>query len=491
MSGCEKKQATDRSLRIHLPNVKLNLDPQKMEDAYSMAVVTQIYRGLLRYDTAGAVLSDLSESWTEAPDHLSYRFKLKTAKFSDGSPITATNVQMSFARMFLLGASMAADIDYITGSSKFKTTKDLSQFGVKAISSDTVEFRLDRPCAIFLKQIAVADCSILPITDFHQDPNISTAGGFSGPYKIGKNFENGSLEIQKWRTDALDSSLPPEHVTYFTTDKKPIDLALSGQTDTLDHDRVEISEKKNLESKGWATTPSELAGEIFVVLNPQTISEQVRHIMYSSVDPIEPLAVLNRSTFRPAYGLIPFGQQGELSADDVKDLKTPPENKEKIKASIQLDYEKSSDLEEKTAQFLKVKWAKLGIEITLNPLSKGEKLQRLFGKKSQAILARKAMDYPDGFSVLGYFKGNYESNYFFVNDPKIDQALAEVLQTFDSAKRAEKYKAIQRDILKEHTLIPLFFGSDASGLWSDKVKSVPAHPLGYHTLPLESVQMNR
>ena len=105
------------------------------------------------------------------------------------------------------------------------------------------------------------------------------------------------------------------------------------------------------------------------------------------------------------------------------------------------------------------------------------------------MIARKTVDYPDGFSVLGYFKGNYESNYFFVNDPKVDSALAEVLQIFDPRERESKYKEVQKLIMKHWTVIPLLFGSEASGLWSPKVRSLPAHPLGYHMLPIETIEM--
>jgi ABC-type transport system substrate-binding protein len=43
-------------------------DPQKMKDAFSMAVVNQIYRGLLRYNSNSDVLPDLAESWSESAD---------------------------------------------------------------------------------------------------------------------------------------------------------------------------------------------------------------------------------------------------------------------------------------------------------------------------------------------------------------------------------------------------------------------------------------
>jgi ABC-type transport system substrate-binding protein len=492
MTSCTKNEATTNlELKIHFPAVKLNVDPQRMEDAFSMAIATQLYRGLLRYNMTGDIRADLAESWTESEDHRIFRFKLKKATFSDGTAITSKHIQMTFARLFRLGSSMAADIDYIAGARQFKETLDLSKFGVRPVSDNEVEFRLAEPSAIFLKQLAVADCAILPLSDFRKDPDVSAKGAFSGPFKITSDLKGQRLTIEKWRTDILDSTQPPKKIQYSMIPGKPVELALTNETDTLDHYRVDADERIQLEKKGWAQAATELAGEIFIVLDPKRIPLELRKALYSSVDPAEILETLGQKSYRPAYGLIPFGLAGELSSTDVTNLKNTAKSLTHAKNFvIDLDFEGISTMEEHTAQFLKKKWAPFGVELRLHPLSKGEKLNRLFGKGSQAILARKAMDYPDGFSVLGYFKGNYESNYFYVNDKKIDAALATVIQIFDGEKRAAEYKRIQNDILAHYTIIPLFFGSEASGLWNNRVKSVPSHPLGIHTLPLESVEMS-
>ena len=108
------------------------------------------------------MLPDLAESWRESKDHLKYRFKLKKAQFSDGTEITAKNVQMSFARMFFIGASMGADLDYIQGTRAFRLSKNLSQLGIKVVSDHEIEFELSHPSALFLKHLAVVDSSILP-----------------------------------------------------------------------------------------------------------------------------------------------------------------------------------------------------------------------------------------------------------------------------------------------------------------------------------------
>lgn len=492
MASCTKSNpAKSSELRIHFPAVKLNVDPQRMEDAFSMAIATQLYRGLLRYNAAGDVHADLAESWTESEDHRTFRFKLKKATFSDGTRITSKHVQMTFARLFKLGASMAADIEYIAGARQFKKTLDISKFGVMPIGEDVVEFKLAEPSSIFLKQLAVADCAILPLSDFRNDPEISSKGAFSGPFKIATDLKDQHLMIEKWREDVLDSKNPPTKIYYSMVDRKPMELALADQIDTLDHYKVENSEREILETRGWARSATELAGEVFIVFDPKKIPLEIRKTLYSSIDSAEIVESLGKKSYRAAYGLIPFGLAGELSASDTAGLKINAELKVPAKKFvIELDYEQTSEIEERTAQYLKKTWSLLGIELKLNPMSKGDKLSRLFGKGSQAILAKKAMDYPDGFSVLGYFKANYESNYFYVNDKNIDKALAKVVQVFGPEKRALEYKEIQKAILAHYTIIPLFFGSEASGLWSARVKFVPSHSLGIHTLPLESIEMS-
>ena len=53
-SACTPSKNSDTGvLKIHFPKVKLILDPHQMEDAYSMAAVLQLHRGLLRYTPAG------------------------------------------------------------------------------------------------------------------------------------------------------------------------------------------------------------------------------------------------------------------------------------------------------------------------------------------------------------------------------------------------------------------------------------------------------
>ncbi|MDD4976854.1 MAG: ABC transporter substrate-binding protein, partial [Bacteriovorax sp.] len=377
---------------------------------------------------------------------------------------------------------------YIEGTTKFRKTKNINDLGIKVIAPDIIEFRLSKPSALFLIQLAVTDCAILPLQNFNDILDFTAKGIFSGPYKIIKTLDQTGLTIEKWRSDPLDSKNPPKTVSYIVSDKNPVLLAKEGVTDTLDHDKVTDSEKAELLKKGWAATPTEVTGEAFVILNPKLISSELRTYLYSVIDTKELVQKLNEKALTPAYGLIPKGLRGELEEFQVKDLKNI-KNYTGARVTIELEYEKTSEIEQKIVEFLKIKWQHPKIDLKIVPLSKSEKLGRMFQKKSQAVVGRKSIDYPDGYSVLTYFKGNYESNYFQVNDPEVDAALLSVIQIFDSKQREQGYKEIQKKILRHFTVIPLFFGSEASGLWSDKVLSIPSHSMGYHTLPVESIEM--
>lgn len=482
--GCTKKEKEKLELKIHHPIVELRLDPHTMEDAYSMMINSQLYRGLFRYSATGAAENDLVESWKESADRLTYTFKLKTALFSNGEPITAQNVQLSFARLFLLGAAIGADIDYIKGAKKFAQTKNLADLGIRPVSENEIEFRLSFPSILFIKHMAVSDCAIF---NFKTLNDIKTLpAGFSGPYKLISNSENRTV-LSKWRKDSFDSKAPPQLITFFGSGKSPVELAKSGETDTLDNDPISISERNYFLDKGWGAVPTVLAGEVYIILNPKYIDLEARKYLFSKVNTVALVEAIGHPQFKPAYGLIPIGFPGNLSKEDVEH-KQPSYKGRKFKFS--LDYDPGVELEAKIIKYLKQAWDAPEIDFQLNPLSKAEKLERIFKKTSESSLGRKGMDYPDGISVLTYFRANYDANYFHVNDPKIDQELDNAMKEFDSTKRIDIYKKIQRLALSHYTTTPLMFGSDASGLWSSNVKHVPSHPMGYHTMYFETIEMS-
>jgi glutathione transport system substrate-binding protein len=58
-----------------------------------------IHRGLVNYGPDGKLSQELAQSYDVSPDALTYTFKLRDAKFHDGSPVTAQDVKASIERI--------------------------------------------------------------------------------------------------------------------------------------------------------------------------------------------------------------------------------------------------------------------------------------------------------------------------------------------------------------------------------------------------------
>ena len=82
-----------------------SLDPHAVFDTEMQFVLYNVYDGLYRYEGNPPKLEPwLAESYTVAPDGLTWDFKLRHGvKFHDGSELTAADVVYSFQRLLALG----------------------------------------------------------------------------------------------------------------------------------------------------------------------------------------------------------------------------------------------------------------------------------------------------------------------------------------------------------------------------------------------------
>jgi ABC-type transport system substrate-binding protein len=211
--------------------------------------------------------------------------------------------------------------------------------------------------------------------------------------------------------------------------------------------------------------------------------------LYHQIQTEKLLSDLNLDLF-PAYGLIPATLPGTLNLKDVTDLRKEPSPNPKA-MNITLDYMEGDVTDQQIASYLKNSWEKWGIKVILHGYNTTDYLERLFKAESAAILGKKGMDYPDGFSTLGYFQKSYPGSYFHVADNEIDMLIQRAAGEFDDSIRIAFYREIQKKILRHYTIIPITFGSPESGLWSNRVEFTPSHPMGFHTIPLEMIEMSK
>src|SRR5687768_6237245 len=124
-------------------------DPIKSAQNVDFWVFMNVYDVLVRVDKSGTKLeAGLAESWEVSPDGTVYTFKMRDAKFEDGSPITAEDAAFTLLRIRDNPGSLWADTYKVIKTAEAKDPK-------------TLVVTLNQPVAPFLATLAMPGISVL------------------------------------------------------------------------------------------------------------------------------------------------------------------------------------------------------------------------------------------------------------------------------------------------------------------------------------------
>jgi peptide/nickel transport system substrate-binding protein/oligopeptide transport system substrate-binding protein len=161
-----------------------SLDPAHANDIPSGRLVADLFDGLTRVGTDGALQPGLAERWDLSSDALTYTFHLRPhILFHDGRALRAQTVVASITRA-LAPATKGIPLwplYPIDGARDFASGKAPAITGLKAIDDSTVAITLAQPLAVFPKLLAMPVAAVVPEsvgTDFSEHP-IGT-----GPWKF-------------------------------------------------------------------------------------------------------------------------------------------------------------------------------------------------------------------------------------------------------------------------------------------------------------------
>jgi peptide/nickel transport system substrate-binding protein len=153
-------------------------DPIKTAQNIDFWVFSNVYDVLVRVDKTGTKLEPgLAESWTMSDDGLTYTFKIRDAKFSDGSPLTAEDAAYTLTRIRDDEGSLWTDSYKIIASAE-------------ATDDRTLVVTLNSLSAPFLSTLAMPGASV-----------ISKAGMESlGPDAYAESpIGSGAFTVKEWR----------------------------------------------------------------------------------------------------------------------------------------------------------------------------------------------------------------------------------------------------------------------------------------------------
>lgn len=190
-----------QEVRINLSDEPPSLDPTKYVDAVSSFWLGHMFEGLMTYDLSGKLVPAAAESFEVSADKKTYTFKLrKNAKWHDGKVVTAQDFEYTFQR--LVDPTYASEYSFIADTAQLENAEEIiakkkpvSQLGVKALDSHTLQVKLKNPVPYFLSIMAFQ--TFFPVrkdlVDHYKDKFATDTSSIVG---------NGPFQLAEWKKES-------------------------------------------------------------------------------------------------------------------------------------------------------------------------------------------------------------------------------------------------------------------------------------------------
>lgn len=153
-AGTEAAAEGGNVLNVHIDVEVASMDPQIATDGTSFEVIAAITDGLYALDGDGNPVEAMVESAEKSEDGLTYTFKLKDAKWWNGTPVTANDFVFAWRRA--VDPNVASEYAYIIGIAGVKNADAISagempleDLGITAVDDKTLQVELDVPVPFF------------------------------------------------------------------------------------------------------------------------------------------------------------------------------------------------------------------------------------------------------------------------------------------------------------------------------------------------------
>ena len=516
LSGCKGKNSnaglaastSGRPLKIlHYGNgdEPQDLDSQITTGVYEYHLALALQEGLLSADPVTLEPSPgVAEKWEISADGLVYTFHLRAnAKWSNGDPLTAKDFVRSYQRM--LTASLAAEYAYmlfgVTGAQDYYDgkLKNFSQTGFKALDEHTFQLALRQPQPYLLS--AMNHHAWFPV----HIPTIEKFGGLARKgtaWTRPENFVgNGPFVLKEWSHN--QKIIVARSPTYWDRDNVKLDeihfypinsidteerMFRTGQlhvTNEVPLTKIAVYRKEQPDS----IHVDPYCGIYYYRLNVKRApftDVRVRKALALAVDRESLVKNVTLAEEIPAYSFVPPNVAGYTSRNTFKaDL---AEAKRLLAEAGYPDGKGFPPTEflyntlEKhrvIAEAIQGMWSKnLGITISLHNEEWKTYLDAQHSQNYQMQRAGWIADYVDPhvfFDVWETGGGNNDTNW---GSPEYDRLLHSALDAKTTADRYEIYQKMEKILVDEMPVIPLFIYTRAR-LISPKV-------LGFHSTYLDN-----
>ncbi len=505
-------EATGKVLKVHFDVEVASMDPQIATDGTSFEVLAAVTEGLYSIDAAGTPILAMAESVEKSADGLTYTFKLRDAKWSNGTAVTAGDFVFAWRR--LVDPAVASEYSFIAEIAGIKNAAAITagevtpdQLGAVAQDDKTLVVTLDVPVPFFESLMAFP--SFLPVNEAF----FTTAGDSFGtsPETI---LSNGPFMITAYEPAATTISLA-KSPTYWDASK----VALDG----IQYQVIKDSQQAMLSYQNGDLNVATLSGEQVEQFqaDPEFHNIMAGYLWYLS--PNQKVAGLENVNLRKALALSydkaaianNILKDGSIVADFAVPtlLATGPDGKDfrettgtylatdKAKA---LEYWKTAqaelgvselkytmiveDTESATnvAQFIQseIQTTLPGLTIEIQTMPKKTRVERLQQGDFELGLTRWGPDYADPMTYLDMWTTGSPNNYGFWSNADYDAIIESAKKgelALDLTARWEALKKAETIVMDDAVILPVYQKGDAVMIKAG-VEGIEFHSVGINRI---------
>lgn len=505
-TGCgDKKDDEGKVLKFNVGYSPDTLDPQECNVVENSIILSQMYDFLLREDQNGNFIPSLAESYpTVSEDGLTYTFKLRDAKFADGTPITAEDVKYSWTRALdpANAFEYAYQVFYIKNGEAFNAgTATADDLGLEVVDEKTLVVTLENPTPYFASLTGFTTYGVISKAfaekqEKYGTTDIATALA-SGPFKPVENVQDQYIKYVKndnyWDKDSVN--LDTLYIYAVSESSTEIKMYETGDLD-ITYMTMPVAEQIRLGEQGLLKQGGVLSTRYLMVNNQKAPlnDAKVRKALLLGLDrksladnvitnavactgfvPNSMAAVDDPKQVFRKEALLPDSGNVEEAKKLLAEAGYP--NGENWPTGVDIIYttnESNKVLAEAIVEMWRVN---LNIEIGATNLDGTVRRDRKNTGDFYMSLDGWSTDYLDPFSFieLGWSKCQYNNGKY--SNPEFDKLVDEIKSTADQTVRQAKMVEAEKILIDDMGYIPLT-NSVKSYMEKDTVSGVVRSLLG-------------
>ena len=447
------------------------------------------------------LVNSLVTDYAVSDDGLTYTFTLREGVvFSNGSPLTASDVQFSFERLLKLARQNTEIAEEIAGADKVMSGEAESLEGFSVVDDTHFSVTLRAPNAGFLAELSAPAMSIVDAETmasapkFGEDP-AETIG--SGPYIVTEWVANDHYTLvynDKYRGPEPDVK---KLVVRVIPDATTQDLMFkNGELDMIDLSTLDsaivASSYKILPADRIVSTPK--VGLTYLIMNENNEflkDVRVRRAIAMAIDVDKIIQGIYMGDAVREKGVIPTGIQAHNDAlegivydpDGAKALlKEAGYSDGQIHFELSMDSSSSNSSIQLVYEVIRQQLAAAGIHAEIVSYEHSAWLSLRNSGEMDSFVARWGMDYNDPANIMYTFFGsdsNTKARSLNYPDEEIIARVSAARSIVDDAARVAEYRALEKKLIEEDAVWAPMFAELHLWALGDRVISFTPHWAGW------------